>query len=144
MQKAQHGQQTMSPKYNHPVSDNLDTLSTLHLVKGLLTYFFSLFFIFYAFMGGVIGQISMEQNTELPFDFSIIFYVVGSIGFLICMILGTLNLMSYSFLKKRKNHGFIFAISIINCLMGVLGIILGIFTIIEINKPHIKDQFMDQ
>lgn len=142
METAHESNQPTPPRYSYPPTDNLDTLSTLHLVKGILTYLFSLFFVFYALMGSVFSQIPIEQETEIPFDISFIFSVVGGIGFLICILLGTLNIMSYSYLKKRKNHGFVFAISIVNCIMGVLGIILGIFTIIEINKPHVKEQFL--
>lgn len=92
-------------------------------------------------MGEIFSKISAEQNTDAPFDIAMLFYVIGGIGFMICLILGLLNILSYSYLKQRKNHGFIFAVSIINCLSGVLGIVLGIFTIIEINKPHIKESF---
>jgi hypothetical protein len=133
--------QTTPPRYDHYRTDHLDTLAVLHLVKGILNFTFSLFFIFYAFMGGIFSRFPVQHHSEIPFDLSLIFYLIGGIGFLICIVLGTLNMISYSYLKKRKKHGFVFAISIVNCVMGVLGIILGIFTIIEINKPHVKDQF---
>jgi hypothetical protein len=137
----QNQQDHSSRRYNYPVTDNINTISILHLVKGILTFIFSLFFLLYAFMGEIFSKISAEQNTDAPFDIAMLFYVIGGIGFMICLILGLLNILSYSYLKQRKNHGFIFAVSIINCLSGVLGIVLGIFTIIEINKPHIKESF---
>ncbi len=142
MEAQPHSQQQQSPpRYNYPATDNISTISILHLVKGILTFVFSLFFLLYAFMGEIFSEMSMEQNTEMPFDIATLFYVIGGIGFMICLILGLLNILSYNYLKHRKNHGFIFAVSIINCLSGVLGIVLGIFTIIEINKSHIKESF---
>lgn len=141
MQTEQPHQQSSSHQYSYPVTDNINTISTLHLVKGILTFLGSLFFIAYAFMGGIFSNLPMDQATQPPFDIAMIFYIIGGVGFIICLILGILNIISYNYLKQRKNHSFIFAVSIINCLSGVLGIVLGIFTIIEINKPHIKDTF---
>jgi hypothetical protein len=124
-------------------SNNLDTFKTLFLVKGILTLCFSLFFIFYGCIGFIFTSIieNNETNTELPFNFGWVFVVFGSIGLLLCITLGILTLLASKYIKDIKNYNFIFAISIINCITGILGIVLGIFTIIELTKPDVKKLF---
>ena len=52
---------------------------------------------------------------------------------------GIKNLNIY--LKEYKNATFIIVVSVINCLTGILGIVLGILTIIEIQKPEVSALF---
>lgn len=123
--------------------NNLDTFKILYIIKGVVTLCFSLFFIFYIIMGFFVNTAieHSNQTQELPFNFGWIFVVLGSIGIVICIILGILNLFASKYLKEIKNYNFIFAIAIVNCLTGILGILLGIFTLIELTKPEIKELF---
>ena len=138
---------TQRPDYSefrapHHRDNNIETLAILHLVKAILTYLFSFFFVFYIFMGSMFSDIAThDTHNQPPFDFSVIFGIIGVVGIVCCVLFGTLNLLSYSYLKKRKNYTFVFVVSIINCLSGILGILLGVFTLVEINKPHVKDLF---
>ena len=126
------------------LTNNLSTFKTLFLVKGILTLFFSLFFIAYACLGGFIGHIieTSDQTDPIPFNLGVIFIVIGSIGFIISVVMGILTLFASKYLKEIKNYNFIFVVAILNCLTGILGILLGVFTIIELNKPHIKELFI--
>jgi len=148
-QNQQQQQFQEAPQYyqqQYAPVDNLNTFSILHLVKGILTLFFSLFFLFYAFMGGFFRTIfeneaHLHNNPEMPFNPGNIFIIIGVIGFIITVVMGILTLLTAKYIKARRNYTFIFVMSIINCLSVPLGTLLGIFTIIEINKPHIKAQF---
>lgn len=123
-------------------TNNLNTFSILYLIKGILTLLFSLFFIFYVSFGMIFTDIIEESNPdELPFNPGSIFVVFGIVGFIISVAFGILSLMASSYLKKEKNYNFIFAIAIVNCLTGILGILLGVFTLIELAKPEVKDLF---
>ncbi|OEJ98933.1 hypothetical protein A8C32_07020 [Flavivirga aquatica] len=123
--------------------NNLDTFKTLFLVKGILTLAFSLFFIFYAGMGLFFSTIieASDKLNDAPFNLGIIFVIIGVIGIIICVTLGVLTLIASKYIKHRKNYTFIFVISIINCLTGILGILLGVFSLIELTKPEIKELF---
>ena len=128
--------------YDQYSYNNLDTLATLHLVKAILTLLFSFFFLLYMFMGKILSHIpNTDVQTEAPFNISLIFVIIGGIGLFFCLLFGVMNLLSYSYIKERKNYNFVFANAVINCLTGILGILLGVFTLIEINKPQIKDLF---
>jgi len=124
-------------------SNNLGLFKTLYLVKGILTLCFSLFFIAYAVMGLFFDKIidANDANNDMPFNVGFIFLIIGIIGVIICVTFGILTLMASKYLKDVKNYNFIFVIAILNCLTGILGIVLGIFTLIELNKPEVKKLF---
>lgn len=134
-------QQYQQQYYQYMPTDNLNTFATLHLVKGILTILFSLFFLLYIFLGAAMNLAVFDQDPTMPFDPSIIIITIGTVGFIITMSIGILTLLAAKYIKERRNYNFVFAIAILNCLAGVLGIILGIFTIIDLNKPHVKAQF---
>lgn len=124
-------------------SNNLNTFRILYLIKGILTLFFSVFFILYGAMGFVFNNIieSQDVNNEIPFNFGWIFIIVAGIGLVMCVALGILTLMAAKYLKEVKNYNFIFAIAIVNCLTGILGILLAVFSLIELSKPEVKALF---
>lgn len=138
----QQQQQYQQPNYyQYTPTDNLSTFATLHLVKGILTILFSLFFLLYMFVGTAMTFGSMNHNQDMPFHPGNIFIIIGAVGFVITVSIGILTLLAGRYIKERRNYNFIFAISIINCITGILGILLGIFTILDLNKPHVKAQF---
>ena len=128
----------MTQKHN-----NLNTFRILFLVKGILTLCLSIFFILYGCMGFLFSSIAEnnEAHTEMPFNFGWIFIIIGGVGLLFCITLGILTLLASKYLKDIKNYNFIFVIAIINCLTGILGIVLGVFTLIELTKPEVKKLF---
>ncbi|MFY0604257.1 MAG: hypothetical protein JXQ93_09920 [Flavobacteriaceae bacterium] len=123
--------------------NNLGTFRILFLVKGILTLLASLLFLGYAFIGYFINDFSefSENSENIPFNPSIIFAIIGGIGFVITIAFGILTLYASKYLKELKNYNFIFVVAILNCLTGILGILLGVFTLIEINKPEVKELF---
>ena len=125
-------------------NNNLNTFRILYLIKGILALAGSLFFVLYACFG-LFFQSAFEsipeQDVEMPFNPGNIFIIIGAIGFVIAIIIGILNIMASNYIKVVKKYNFIFAIAVINCLTGILGIILGIFTFIELGKPEVKALF---
>ena len=130
---SQQQKQYQQPYYQYMPTDNLSTFATLHLVKGILTILFSLFFLLYMFVGTALTFGSMNHGQDMPFHPGNIFIITVSIGIL--------TLLAGKYIKERRNYNFIFAIAIINCITGILGVLLGVFTILDLNKPHVKAQF---
>lgn len=123
-------------------ANNLHVFRILFLVKGILTLVFSLFFVVYAGFGTYF--LNMEEFVEaedLEFNPGFIFIIIGAIGFILCIVLGVLQLFAAKYLKEVRKSDFIMVVAILGCLTGILGILLGIFTIIEIQKPHVKELF---
>ena len=69
--------------------------------------------------------------------------IIGAIGFFFTIIFGVLTLIAAKNLKDVKGYNFIFVVAVLNCLTGILGILLGVFTLVELTKPHIKQLFED-
>lgn len=122
--------------------NNLNTFRILFIVKGILTLLFSLFFLFYAGFGFFfMGMAEFENEAEISFNPGIIFIIIGVIGVLLCLALAIVTLLAGKYIKEHRHYNFIFVVAILNCLTGVLGILLGVFTIIELNKPYAKELF---
>lgn len=124
-------------------TNNLYSFRILFLIKGILTLCFSLLFLVYGFMGFFMSNLDefQSQSDELPFNPAIILMVIGAIGFIFAVAIGVLTILAAKYIKEHKNYTFIFAISIVNALTGILGILLAVFTIIELNKPEVKKLF---
>ncbi len=131
-------------------TNNLSLFKTLFLVKGLLGIFGFLFGLIYAgfgmFMGSTVGAFQNAfQDPSLAagpnFNPGYIFLVIGGFIALLFAVISTLNFLASSYIGKQKNHSFIFVVSILNCLTGILGILLGIFAIIELQKAEVKALF---
>lgn len=121
--------------------NNLDTLSILFYVWGGLKIFAALFVLIYVFMGaGLIAGGVYDGDTEMQFAGGF-FLIFGLVGFLMIVAMGILNIMAGKYLTSKKNRMFCLIIAGLACLNAPLGTILGIFTIIEIEKPEIKRLF---
>lgn len=125
---------------------NLDNFPTFFLVKGILTFAAALFFLFYAGIGVFFGVMlefaeDVDKANLPPFNPGIVFIIIGVIGFVLALIFGMLTLRAGKCIKARKNHQFIFVIAVLQCFTGVIGILLGVFTIIELQKPEVKALF---
>ena len=105
----------------HVTTNNLSTFRVLFIVKGILTLCFSLFFIFYAFIGTIFGNI--EDFKDLDFNPGIIFMVIGAIGFFFTIIFGVLTLIAAKNLKDVKVYNFIFVIFVFYTIKAIDDII---------------------
>ncbi|MFI8377719.1 hypothetical protein [Leeuwenhoekiella sp. NPDC079379] len=123
------------------VSNNLNTFRILYIIKGVLSLLAALFFVGYlAFLNIFINESTTMPEANVNVIMSFLNIALG-IGFVLCLVIGILTLMAAKYIGETRNYTFVLVIAIINCLSGILGIILGVFTIIEINKPHIKMLF---
>jgi len=53
-------------------------------------------------------------------------------------------LLASKYIKEQRNYTFIFVVAIVNAITGILGILLAVFTLIELSKPHIKELFQEK
>ena len=110
-------------------TNNLNTYRILYIIKGIFNLLGAVFFI------------EVNQNAEMPFDMSTFFGIICGIGFVMSLIFGIVTLLGAKYIGEARNYTFVLIVAILNCLTGILGILLGIFSIIEINKPHVKALF---
>lgn len=119
--------------------NNLDTFRILFIVKGILALCFALIPIIYIFIGSFIfSQQGDDNGAQIA---GTIIAVVGILIFLFLVALGIITILAGNYLGRKTHYTFIFVVAIINCFTGILGIVLGIFTLIELNKPQVKQLF---
>lgn len=125
------------------INNNLNTFRVLFLVKGILNLCFSLFFIFYLGIALALSTSTnyLNTNNDFPFNLPGVFVVIGCTGLILSISLGILTLLASQYIKALKHYNFIFVVAIINCFTGILGILLGVFCLIELNKPEVKKRF---
>ena len=117
---------------------NLNVFRILYIIKGILLLIISMFPVIYIFIGAFIFNDPGINDGAIGGTFLII---GGSFFFLLLLVFGILTLLTAKYIGAQKHYDFIFVMAILNCLTGILGIVLGIFTIIELNKPQVRKLF---
>lgn len=132
------------------MKNNLETFSILYIIKGCLLTIPSLFIIgsitFFSNLLKNSGDFHYEIQSqgELPFDPFLILKYLASLGLVVTFAIIAFvasNFITAYYLKKKKNYYFIFTIAVLNLFTGILGMLLGVFTLIEITKPEVKSLF---
>ena len=124
----------------NPEDHNLRIFKILYIIKGVLTLAFSIIPLLYIFFGLYLfeGHNMHDEDSRIG---GAIVMTIGITLFLFFVAMGVLTLLTAKYLGEKRNYDFVFVMAIINCLTGILGIILGIFTIIELNKTNVKRLF---
>lgn len=129
----------------HPGEQNLNTFRILFLIKGILALLIVFLGIFYAslgsFVSGIAREEALQKGEQVPFDPAYIFIIIGGIITLLGLATSISALMASQRLNQKRGRTFIIVAAAINCLTGVLGVILCVFTIIELQKPEVKEVF---
>ena len=99
----------------HKHNGQLQTLSTLHKILGVIILFLTA--IIGCFVGATIALIG---------------------GFLLSVIYSICLLKAASFLKRKKNYWFIIFVAVLNCFNTPFGTALGIYTIVVLSKQSVR------
>ena len=119
--------------------DHLKLLGLFHTIWGVLSILFGLAFgILYIALGA-------NSNLEISGDLSPstahgIFIGVGIVVMVISLIYGILMILAGGMLRKQRGYGFCFFVSILD-LLGFPSVILGIFTLMVLLRPTVKQLF---
>ncbi len=80
-------------------------------------------------------------SSGAPEPFFGFFYVVFILFGALTAVVGTLQLMTANGLRTQRRYGLCFTVAVITCLSIPLGTVLGVFTIIVLNRPGAKMLF---
>jgi hypothetical protein len=127
-------------------ADHLRLLSIFHYVgAGLailgLGFLAMHYFLFHAFLNNPEMWKNQKNAVPPPKEFFAIFrwlYVVFGVWLVIS---GVLNLLSGIFLGCRKYRTFSLIVAVINCIHIPLGTVLGVFTIIVLLRPSVREVY---
>jgi hypothetical protein len=124
--------------------DHLKLLGILHTIWGILAILFGLLFgIMYIGIGAAAAASPNTTTDDSGMSsgvFGGIFIVLGIVFLVAAVIYGILMIMAGGKLRKQRGYGFCFFVAILD-LLGFPSIILGIFTLIVLNRPTVKELF---
>jgi hypothetical protein len=125
--------------------DHLNLLSIFHFVgAGFAALGTVVMILECVFMHFIFASPALWENQRQPpppeglFALMSIMYGVIAVWCIISMIL---NLLSGIFLRARENRTFSFVVAAINCLHMPLGTVLGVFTIIVLSRPSVRELY---
>jgi len=123
--------------------EHLKLLSILHYVWGGLTALGCCFGGMYALIGGGIMTAATQRHGPgaPPVWFGGIFFVVGAFIALLAATVSVLTILAGRDLARKKHYTFCFVIACVSCLSVPLGTALGIFTLIVLSRPSVKEMF---
>ncbi len=125
-----------------PHDQHLDLLSVFHFVLGGITAAFSCIPIIHLLMGVLFLTVDMEGEEAPPPELlGWIFIVIPAMIILTGWMLAALMIRNGLKLKRRESYQFCCVISGIECILMPLGTILGVFTLVTLYKPEVKELF---
>lgn len=125
-------------------ANQLDLLSIFHYIVGGITALFSCIPFFHVFMGiaMVSGHFFKDNKGDEPPAFiGWLFIIMGIVFILLGWMLAASMIIAGRKLKLRKHRMYCLVVAGIECMLMPFGTILGVFTIIALNKDSIRNLF---
>lgn len=132
-------------------NEHLNLLSLFQLISGIFTLAYSVFMALYfgiitfAFIfGDRFDAAENPLNSNFPIEFRTVFISIMVICLTFAIALGIAKIFSSKFLKQRKNRTFSIVISCIECFSFPYGTLLGVLSIIVLNRGNVKNIYHNQ
>ena len=121
----------------------LELLSIFHYVVGGIMALFSCVPFMHVFMGLAIvsGEFFGKAKGAPPALFGWIFVIMGSVSILLGWTISICIIIAGRKLKARKNRVFCMVVAGLECMFMPFGTVLGVFSLIVLNKDSIKEIF---
>lgn len=130
---------------NDEDAKQLDLLAIFHYVVGGIMALFSCMPFMHVFMGLAIvsGKFFDSADASPPPDaaFGWIFVIMGSIFILLGWVISICIIVAGRKLKQRKSRMYCMVVAGIECMFMPFGTVLGVFTLIVLNKDSIKQNY---
>jgi len=122
---------------------HLQLLSIFQYVSGGLMACVSLIPLIHVFLGLMLALApqKFQGNEQMPAAFGLLFVVFGGLFIVVGETVAVLILMTGRFLAKRRHYMFCLVIACLECVMFPFGTILGVFTIVVLNRASVKQLF---
>jgi hypothetical protein len=125
-------------------TEHLKLLSIFHYVVGGMTILFGCIPIIHLVIGiiMIVAPEKFGKGSNQPPEFMGWFFVIlGSLFILLGWIMGALIVTTGRFISRRRHHTFCFVIACVECLFMPFGTVLGVFTILVLNRPSVRQLF---
>jgi hypothetical protein len=124
----------------------VELLSMFHYILGGITALFSCLPFLHLFMGiaMVTGKFFNDgKGTPPPDFFGWFFIVAGAVGIVLGWSLAVCMLLAGRKLKRHQSRTFCTVVAAIECVFMPFGTILGVFTLMALNKDSVRALFDD-
>ena len=124
--------------------EHLDLLAMFHYIVAGITALFACMPFMHLFMGlaMVSGKFFEDSNGSAPPPiFGWMFIIMGAVFIVLGWSLAVAIFIAGRKLKKRENRMFCMVVAGIECIFMPFGTILGVFTLITLNKDSVKAIF---
>lgn len=130
--------------------EHLRLLAIFHYVYGgmhVLFGFFPLIYVAFGLLMVFAPQMLGPNNPQMgppPEFFGWFVVVIGGIAAAVMWAIAGLAIHSGWCLARRRRHTFCLIVAAISCIFMPLGTILGVFTILVLSRPSVKELFEAQ
>ena len=123
--------------------ENLRLLSIFHYVVAGLAAVFSFFPLFYVGMGALMlcGKLEGAHPDPAARIMGWVFIAIGVVFFLLGLSFVVCVALAGRYLSRRKHHTYCFIMGAVDCLFMPFGTVLGVFTIIVLQKDAVRQLF---
>jgi hypothetical protein len=126
-------------------SEHLKLLSIFHYVVGGLAALFSLFPVFHLVIGIAMVTGRLDHNDEPGARLFGWFFVVLAAGMIAIGLACAVGIvLAGRFLARRTYYLFCLVMAAVECLFIPFGTVLGVFTILVLQRPTVKAMFADR
>jgi hypothetical protein len=125
-------------------SEHLKLLSIFHYVVGGMAAFFACIPILHLVLGLffiLVPEKFGHGSQQPPALIGWFFVVFASIFILLGWVFAVLVLVSGKFIAWRRHYAFCFVVACVECLFMPFGTVLGVFTILVLNRQSVKELF---
>ena len=135
-----------SPSMAEQDAQHVNVLAVFHYVLGGLQLALPFCLSAHLFMG-LVFMLAPEQfnDDEMPREialfFGAMFVVIPAVAMLAGWLLGALTIYAGRCLHTRRRYRFCFVIACIQCAFVPLGTVLGVFTVLVLMRPRVRDMF---
>jgi hypothetical protein len=122
----------------------LKLLSIFHYVVGGIAALFSFIPVIYVVIGILAVCIpgSFEGESEaMPLFFGWIFIIMGAVLIVLGWAFSTCTILAGRFLARRIHYMFCIVMAAIECIFMPFGTVLGVFTIVVLTRPSVREMF---
>ena len=125
-----------------PGLDQLRLLAIGHYVLAGITALFALFPVLHLIIGMAMFTGQLDQGQPADRLFGLLFMVIALV--MICLGLALACALAWAgrMLARRQRHTACVVVAGLACLMMPLGTVLGIFSIVVLMRPGVKDAFV--
>jgi hypothetical protein len=124
-------------------ADHLQLLAIFHFVVGGMAGLFSLFPLIHLFIGVMMVSGAFDKPEEaFPAAAMGWFFIALASTFILCgLAIATCIILAGRFLMRRTRYTFCLVMAAIECVFVPFGTVLGVFTIIVLQRPSVRQLF---